>query len=98
MIDVNKNLKLSKTKDKKEKLKLTNELKLITAPNDIYNLWKEVITTTAHKELFNPNTDKLFNARLDWNPENCMLTHEYFKFLGNLNYDELGKLARYILN
>jgi len=40
----------------------------------------------------------LFNARLDWNPKNYILTREYFKFLGNLNYDEFGKLARYILN
>ena len=27
-----------------------------------------------------------------------MLTHEFFKFLGNLSYQELGKLANYILN
>ena len=27
-----------------------------------------------------------------------MLTHEFFKFLGNLSYQELGKLAKFILN
>ncbi len=98
MIDVNKNLKLSKTKDKEEKLKLTSELKLITAPYDVYNLWKDVITAAAHGELFNPDTDKLFNARVDWNPENYMLSREFFKFLGNVSYDELAKLANHILN
>ena len=32
MIDVNKNLRTTKTTKREEKLKLTNELKLITAP------------------------------------------------------------------
>ena len=32
MIDVNKNLQIAKTTKKEENLKLTNELKLITAP------------------------------------------------------------------
>ena len=39
MIDVNKNLRISKTNKKEEKLKLTNELKLIMAPDDVYKLW-----------------------------------------------------------
>lgn len=97
LIDVNKNLKLAKTKNREKKLKITNELKLICAPNDVYDLWKEVITAAAHGELINPDTDKKFNARTDWNPDNCMLTREYFKFLGNLSYEELKKLANHIL-
>ena len=39
MIDVNKNLRIAKITKKEEKLKLTNELKLITAPDDVYKLW-----------------------------------------------------------
>ena len=98
MIDVVKSLKMTKKKDKSERLKLLNELKLITATEDIYRLWSDVITNAAHGELYNPDTNLKFNARLDWNPESCMLTREFFKFLGNLSYQELGKLAKYILN
>lgn len=98
LIDVNKSLKIAKTKAKEEKLKLTNELKLITAPDEVYKLWSEVISAAAHGELMNPDTEKKFNAREDWNPENCMLTREFFKYLGNLSHDELAKLANHILN
>ena len=73
LIEVNKSLKISKTKTKEEKLKFTNELRLITAPDDVYKLWSEVISTAAQGELFNLDTDKKFNAKKDWNLENCML-------------------------
>ena len=98
MIDVNKNLRIAKTTKKEEKLKLTNELKLITAPDDVYKLWAEVITAAAFGELVNPDTGRKFNARDGWNPENCMLTQEFFKHLGNLNYDELATFAKHVLN
>ena len=98
MIDVNKNLRIAKTTKKEEKLKLTNELKLITAPDDVYKLWAEVITAVAFGELVNPDMGRKFNARDGWNLENCMLTREFFKHLGNLSYDELATLARHMLN
>jgi len=98
MIDVNKSLKMSQKKDREEKVKLTNEFNLITAPNDVYKLWSNIITNAAHGELFNLNTNKKFNAKEGWNLKNCMLTQEYFKFLGNLSYDELWKLAKHIFN
>ena len=63
LIEVNKSLKILKTKAKEEKLKLTNELQLITAPNNVYKLWSEVISAATHGELLNPDTDKMFNAR-----------------------------------
>ena len=98
MIDVNKNLQIAKTTKKEEKLKLTNKLKLITALDDVYKLWNEVITTAAFGELVNPDTGRKFNARDGWNLENCMLTHEFFKHLGNLSYNELTTLAKHMLN
>ena len=98
LIEVNKSLKISKTKAKEEKLKLTNELRLITAPDDVYKLWSEVISTAAHGELFNPNTDKKFNAKKDWNPENWMLNREFFRHLENLGYGEFSKLTKHLLN
>ena len=97
MIDVNKNLRITKT-TKEEKLKLTNELKLITAPDDVYKLWVEVITSAAFGEFVNPDTGRKFNAQDGWNPENCMLTREFFKHLRNLSYSELATLARHMLN
>ena len=49
-------------------------------------------------ELVNPDTGKKFNTQEGWNPENCMLTREFFKHLENLSYDELATLARHMLN
>ena len=98
MIDVNKNLRIAKTTKKEEKLKLTNELKLITALDDVYKLWAEVITVATLGELVNPNMGRKFNARDGWNSENCMLTHEFFKHLESLSYDELATLAMHMLN
>ena len=66
MIDVVKSLKMTKKKDKSERLKLLNELKLITGPEDIYKLWSDVITNAAHGKLYNPDTNLKFNARQDW--------------------------------
>ena len=53
MIDVMKSLKMTKKKDKSERLKLLNELKLITVLEDIYRLWSDVITNAAHGKLYN---------------------------------------------
>ena len=98
LIEVVKSLKISKTKAREKKLKLTNELWLITTPDDVYKLWSEVISATTHEELINPDTDKMFNARSNWSPENYMLNQEFFKHLGSLSYEELSKLARHLLN
>nr|PNR31764.1 hypothetical protein PHYPA_025887 [Physcomitrium patens] len=40
-----------------------NELKIITAPEPIYNLWSEVISSAAHRELYNPDTSAKFNKK-----------------------------------
>ena len=64
----------------------------------MYKLWSEVISATAHGKLLNLDTNKMFNARQDWNPENYMLNCEFFKHLGNLSYDELSKLVKHLLN
>ena len=63
MIDVNKSLCISRTKGAEEKLKLVNELKIITTPEEIYNLWSEVISNAAHGELYNPDTGSKFNEK-----------------------------------
>ena len=65
MIDIVKSLKMMKKKDKSERLKLLNELKLITTPEDIYRLWSDMIMNAAHSKLYNPDTNLKFNARPD---------------------------------
>ena len=98
MIDVNKSLRILETKGAKEKLKLINELKIIVASIEIYNLWSEVISSAAHGELYNPDTSAKFNEKENWKKESCMLSHEYFKWLGNLSLKDLERLARHLLN
>ena len=51
MIDVNKNHQLSKKKGADDKLKLTNELKIISAPDDVYGLWAELIVCASTGDL-----------------------------------------------
>ena len=63
MIDVSKSLHFSQSKNAEEKLKLVNELKIITAPENVYNLWSEVISVVAHGELINPDTLEKFNQK-----------------------------------
>ena len=98
MIDVNKSLQISRTKGAEEKLKLVNKLKIITAPKEIYNLWSEVISRAAHGELYNPDTGSKFNEKENWKQESCLLSREYFKWLGNLSLQDLGRLAMHLLN
>ena len=98
MIDVNKSLCISRTKGAEEKLKLMNELKIITAPEEIYNLWSEVLSRAAHGELYNPDTGSKFNEKENWKQESCMLSREYFKWLSNLSLQDLERLAMHLLN
>ena len=98
MIDVNKSLRISRTKGAEEKLKLVNELKIITTPEEIYNLWSEVISKAAHGELYNPDTGSKFNEKENWKQESCMLSREYFKWLGNFSLQDLERLAKHLLN
>ena len=92
MIDVNKSLWISKTKEAEEKLKI------ITAPEEIYNLWSEVISRAAHGEMYNPDTGSKFNEKENWKQESYLLSLEYFKWLGNLSLQDLERLAMHLLN
>ena len=98
MINVNKSLCISRMKGAEEKLKLVNELKIISAPEKIYNLWSEVISRAVHGELYNPDSGSKFNEKENWKQESCMLSREYFKWLGNLSLQDLERLAMHLLN
>ena len=98
MMDVNKSLRISRTKGAEEKLKLVNKLMIIIALEEIYNLWSEVISSAAHMELYNSDTSAKFNKKENWKQESCMLSREYFKWLSNLSLQDLERLAKHLLN
>ncbi len=64
MLDVVKSQKATSRKGGEEKLKITNELKIITAPHNVFNLWSEVISSVAHKELIDLDMLMKFNKWL----------------------------------
>ena len=57
-----------------------------------------MISAAAHGELMNPDTGEKFNEKTNWRPESCLLSREYFKWLGNLTLHDLERLANHILN
>ena len=57
-----------------------------------------MISTTAHGELINPDTLEKFNQKENWKQESCLLSREYFKWLGNLILHDLERLANHLLN
>jgi len=54
MLDVVKSQKASRSKDAKEKPKITNKLKIITAPDAVFNWWSKIISSNAYEELIDP--------------------------------------------
>jgi hypothetical protein len=98
MIDVNKNHLLAKKKGGDDRLKLVNELKIVSAPDDLFSLWSEVIINASLGELYNADNDMKFNERENWKQESCALSRDFFKPLGNLTYDDMRKMTKHILN
>ena len=98
MIDVNKNHQLSKKKGADDKLKLTNKLKIISAPDDVYGSWAELIVCASTSDLVDPDTCMKFNERNNWKQESCAISRDFFKPLGNLSYHNFKKMVLHMLN
>ena len=98
MIDVNKNHQLSKKKGADDKLKLTNELKIISAPDDVYGPCAELIVCASTGDLVDPDTCMKFNERNNWKQESCAISWDFFKPLGNLSYYDFKRMALHMLN
>ena len=98
MIDVNKNHQLSKKKGADDKLKLTNELKIISAPDDVYGPWVELIVCASTGDLVDPDICMKFNKRNNWKQESCAISWDFFKPLGNLSYHDFKRMALHMLN
>ena len=84
---------------KKSGLDIHNEIKLITAEEELHNLWKEVISGQLHGLLMNPETLVPYKKSKSWDREkDGVITREFFKWLGNTPERDLKTLALHLLN
>jgi len=61
LIDVKKAQKVAAgSKTTKEKNTIANELKIITAPDEVYNVWADLIAAHAQGELMDAESGKRF--------------------------------------
>lgn len=100
MIDVKKAQKaLSSKKIKEQDVNIHNEIKIITASDDVYNLWSEVISCQSQGELIDPESMQKFKDLKNWSPDkDGVISREFFKWLGNLSEANLKRLAEHLLN
>lgn len=100
MIDVKKTQKaLSAKKIKEQEVNIHNEIKIITASDDVYNLWSELISCQSQGELMDPETGLKNKDLKNWNAErDGVITREFFKWLGNLSEAQLKRFAEHLLN
>ena len=77
---------------------IKNEVIIITASDEMFDLWSQFITAHCNGELIDPDTQKKFNEqkRFDYGPK-FQLHREFFKRLGNLSEEEYQKLAIHLL-
>lgn len=98
MIDVEKQQKESKGG---KTVTLTNEVKIITFPQPLWDLWKEVITAAAQGDLINPDHESLEKYKDDPNfkpDKDLTLSREFFKFFGNMSERDHERLCKHILH
>lgn len=78
---------------------IKNELLIITASDEIFQLWSEFITAHSSGGLINPDTGEKFNKDPKFNGGKTFLLHrEFFKRMGNLTEDETRKIAVHLLS
>ena len=79
MIDVNKNQR-SLSKKQIADINITNEIKIITATDEVHNLWKEVILSQTQGLLINPETLIVWKDSKGWDQErDGVIMREFFK-------------------
>ena len=102
MIDVAKSqMEMQKRGGKNKSITLTNEVKIITASDETFALWQEVISCAARGDLIDVDSKDLskFKDHKNFEPEkDGVLTREFFEFLGNLSEADHAKMCRHILN
>lgn len=77
---------------------IKNEVIIITASDEIFDLWSRFITAHSNGELIDPDTRKKFNEQKNFNfGPKFQLHREFFKRMGNLSEEEYKKLAIHLL-
>lgn len=97
MIDVQKHQGALK-KNKEKGVDIHNELKIITASQDVYNLWAEFISSQSQGELTDPESLLKINQLDSWDQEkDGVIPREFFKWLENCSARDLKNLALHLL-
>ena len=82
------------------KADIKNELLIITARDDLFQLWAEFVIAHATRELVNPDTKDKFNKseKFKQNQKKFLLHREFSKRLGNMiDNTMLEKLVVHLL-
>ena len=98
LIDVKKNQK-SLSKKQIADINITNEIKIITASDEVHNLWKEVILSQMQGLLINPETLTMWKDSKGWDQEkDGVIMWEFFKWMENTTETDMEKMALHLLN
>jgi hypothetical protein len=77
---------------------LKNEVKIITFPDDTFELWKEFLEKHSTGSLINPNIGVRFNQAKNFKvAKNFTLAREFFKHLGHFIDDDLKVFMQHLL-
>jgi hypothetical protein len=77
---------------------LTNEVKIITSPNELFGLWKEFLDRHTMGAFINPDTMKKFNQAKNFKvTKNFTLACEFFKPVGHLTDNDLKVFVQHLL-
>ena len=77
---------------------LKNEVKIITSPDETFELWKEFLELHSTGGLINPDTKVRFNQAKNFKVmKNFTLTQEFFKHLGHFMDEDLKVFVQHLL-
>jgi hypothetical protein len=71
---------------------LKNKVKIITSPDETFELWKEFLEKHSTSGLINPDTLARFN-----HAKNFTLAREFFKHLGHFTNEDLKVFVQHLL-
>ena len=75
-----------------------NEVKIITFPNEIFELWKEFLEKHSIGSLINPVTLARFNQAKNFKvTKNFTLDREFFEYLGHFTDEDLKVFVQHLL-
>jgi hypothetical protein len=77
---------------------LKNDVKIITSPDETFELWKEFLEKHSIGSLINPDTGVRFNQAKNFKvTKNFTLAREFFKHLGHFTDDDLKVFVQHLL-